>query len=65
MQYIKVTLENGETLYLSVYLIRYLRNAENGGTVICTELRKKSDYGFYVQEDIETVYARIQDAKKR
>ena len=66
MRYIKVTTEKGQITYLSVCLIRYLIQAKNGGTFICTQKGKRTtDFGIYVKEDIETVYARIQDAKKR
>ena len=64
MQYIKVTTEKGQIKYLSVCLIRYLIQAKNGGTFICTERTKRYDRGTYVQEDIETVYAKIQESKK-
>ena len=65
MQYIKITTDEGHITYLNVCLIRYLLETDNGGTFICTERTKRHDRGAYVQEDIETVYARIQDAKKR
>ena len=65
MNYIKVTTDEGHISYLNVGTIRYLIEAKNGGTFICTERTKRHDRGAYVQEDIETVYARIQDAKKR
>lgn len=63
MQYIKVTTDEGHITYLSVYQIRYLFETDKGGTFICTERRKKEDRGFYVQEDIETVYAKIQESR--
>ena len=64
MNYIKVTTEEGDISYLNVCTIRYLIEAKNGGTFICTERTKRHDRGAFVREDIETVYAKIQESKK-